>query len=133
MMDAWEETGVQPPELPQGSSGSSVSSNVPPLRLTRTMLRQRLRPALNAYYHMLGLTADYPETLSQWPSGSANGCPCCGDSHCSYRSPAPASTAVAAGGATYNATGSHRRSCGGRGDTSKHRYGRHSDCMGCGR
>ncbi|GIL85589.1 hypothetical protein Vretimale_13302 [Volvox reticuliferus] len=99
MMDAWEENGVQPPELPP-RQGYSVSSDVPPPRLTHTMLRQRLRPALNAYYHMFGLTADLPETLSQWPSGSANGCPCCGDSHCSYRSPAPASTAVAAGAPT---------------------------------
>ncbi|GIL69668.1 hypothetical protein Vretimale_10212 [Volvox reticuliferus] len=67
----------------------------------------------NAYYHILGLTADYPETLSQWPSGSANGCPCCGDSHCSYHSPAAASTAVAGGAPTVPPAVTYRRSCGG--------------------
>ena len=95
MMAAWEENGVQPLELPS-RQGVSVIATGPPPPLTHAMLRQRLRPAINTYYNMFGLMADYPETLSHWPAGAANGCPCCGDVHCSYGTPAAAAAEMAA-------------------------------------
>ena len=58
------------------------------------MLHQRLRPVINTYYNMIGLTPDYPKTLPHWPAGAANGCPCCGDAHCSYGTPAASAAAA---------------------------------------
>ncbi|EFJ42684.1 hypothetical protein VOLCADRAFT_97300 [Volvox carteri f. nagariensis] len=63
LLDTWEQNGIRRPV--------SVSA---------TTLRKRLRQALLLYMDCQGVVDDYPEgTLSTWPRGALNGCPCCGD------------------------------------------------------
>ncbi|PNW79968.1 hypothetical protein CHLRE_08g373361v5 [Chlamydomonas reinhardtii] len=64
MMNSWERNGISRP--------SSVSA---------TTLRQRMREALLLYMDCQNVIEDYPEdTITDWPRGALNSCPCCGDS-----------------------------------------------------